>query len=212
MVDANARAMLPFTHGIDGKLGGAIRAVLGLPKVAQERGGVRQIFSQCARNSATKLPARKGLSCAMWSPTSSRSISARGVISHCMSELGESPAVRIWLADDQTRVTHQVPRHWPCLRRYRFSALGVGWPAGARCHRAIAVQHGRLRWRCCRGPLSTWWRMKVSKSGLRATLMGMTPSWQLITINSYQLARLAKIDRIPEEKTPQPCVQMMNLI
>jgi hypothetical protein len=45
MVDANARAMLPFTHGIDGKLGGAIRAVLGLPKVAQERGGEANFFA-----------------------------------------------------------------------------------------------------------------------------------------------------------------------
>jgi hypothetical protein len=53
--------------------------------------------------------------------------------------------------------------------------------------------------------------MKVSKSGLRATLVDMTLSWQLITINSYQLVRLAKIDRMPEEKTPQPCVQMLNL-
>jgi hypothetical protein len=45
MVDANARAMLPFTHGIDDKLGGAIRAVLGLPKVAQERGGEANFFA-----------------------------------------------------------------------------------------------------------------------------------------------------------------------
>jgi hypothetical protein len=45
MVDANARAMLPFTHGIDGKLGGAIRAVLGLPKVAQEKGIEANFFA-----------------------------------------------------------------------------------------------------------------------------------------------------------------------
>ena len=71
----------------------------------------------------------------MKSPISSSSNATKGVISNCISALGESPAVRIWLVFDQTAVAQQVQRRWlSCGDIFSHGLQLDGLSMGARCN------------------------------------------------------------------------------